>query len=113
MIRIKRAYDPPAPEDGVRVLVDRLWPRGLRKAEARIDWWARELAPSTELRTWFGHDPAKYEAFVRRYRDELAGSEALDRLRALADAGETVTLVYAARDEAHNNAQALRALLTS
>lgn len=113
MIEIKRAYDPPAPEDGARVLVDRLWPRGLRKFEARIDWWARALAPSAELRTWFGHDPEKYETFARRYRDELAGSEALDRLRALADAEETVTLVYAARDEAHNNARALRALLTS
>ena len=106
MIRTKRVYDPPAPEDGTRVLVDRLWPRGLAKEESRIDWWAKELAPSDKLRRWFGHSPPRYREFVERYKSELNGGDAVARLLALAER-ENVTLVYAARDTRHNNARAL------
>ncbi len=112
-IRLKRAYDPPAPDDGVRILVDRLWPRGLRKADAVIDRWEKEIAPSAALRRWFGHDPARWDEFRRRYRDELSGrAVALDEIRALARDGR-VTLVYAARDERHNHALVLRDMLAS
>jgi uncharacterized protein YeaO (DUF488 family) len=90
--------------------VDRLWPRGVSKDDARIDWWARELAPSDKLRRWFGHAPPRYREFVERYRLELDSGEAVSRLRALATE-ETVTLVYAARDERHNNARALVEIL--
>jgi uncharacterized protein YeaO (DUF488 family) len=110
MIRTKRVYEPPVPEDGVRVLVDRLWPRGVSKENAKIEWWARELAPSDRLRRWFGHAPPRYREFVERYRAELDGSDAIARLKALADR-KTVTLVYAARDERHNNARALVEIL--
>ena len=110
-VRIKRIYDDPAPDDGARVLVDRLWPRGLTKAKAAIDRWDKEVAPSTALRQWFGHDPARWDEFRRRYREELsAEGEACDRLRALAETGP-VTLLYGARDEAHNQAVALRDML--
>src|SRR5512136_2455048 len=98
MMRTKRVYEPPFPEDGVRVLVDRLWPRGVSKEDARIEWWARELAPSDKLRRWFGHAPPRYREFVDRYRAELESSEAVSRLKVLAAKG-TVTLVYSARDE--------------
>ena len=82
-VRVKRAYEPRSPEDGTRVLVDRLWPRGLRKADAAIDCWMKEIAPSTELRRWFGHDPSRWEEFQHRYRTELsARPELLDKLRA-------------------------------
>jgi len=108
MIRTKRIYEEPSADDGLRVLVDRLWPRGISKEEARIDRWEKDLAPTTELRRWFGHDPAKWEEFLRRYRAELEGKEeALARLRGEANDG-TVTLLYAARDEEHNNAVALK-----
>ena len=110
MIRTKRVYEPPAPEDGIRVLVDRLWPRGVSKEEARIDWWARELAPPDKLRRWFGYAPPRYRQFVERYRLELNSGEAAARLKELA-ARQTVTLVYAARDERHNNARALVEIL--
>jgi uncharacterized protein YeaO (DUF488 family) len=110
MIRTKRVYEPPVPEDGVRVLVDRLWPRGVSKEEARIDWWARELAPSDKLRRWFSHSPPRYREFVDRYRAELNSGAAVARLKALAAEG-TVTLVYSARDERHNNARALVEIL--
>ena len=110
-IRIKRAYLPPSPDDGVRALVDRLWPRGLRKTEAGIDLWLKDLAPSTELRRWFGHDPRRWEEFCRRYRAELAlRAELLDELRAIARKG-ALTLVFAARDELHNQAVVLRDVL--
>jgi uncharacterized protein YeaO (DUF488 family) len=110
-IRLKRAYDRPEPQDGARVLVDRLWPRGLRKAEAGIDRWLKEIAPSAELRRWFGHDPERWEEFQRRYRAELAGhADLLDQLRETARDGR-VTLVYAARDELHNDAVVLRDVL--
>jgi uncharacterized protein YeaO (DUF488 family) len=110
MVRTKRVYEPPAPEDGARVLVDRLWPRGLVKEDAKIDWWARELAPSDKLRRWFGHAPPRYRDFVERYRQELNSGAAVAKLKALA-AAQTVTLVYAARDERHNNARALVEIL--
>lgn len=110
-VRIKRAYEPPAPEDGTRVLIDRLWPRGIKKGELAIDQWNKELAPSTALRQWFGHDPALWEEFGQRYAAELKPhADAMDALRTLARQG-TVTLVYGAHDEAHNNAVALRTLL--
>ena len=108
MIRIKRVYEEPSEDDGLRVLVDRLWPRGISKANAKVDRWEKDLAPTTELRRWFGHDPAKWEEFLRRYRAELEGKEeALARLRGEANDG-TVTLLYAAKDEEHNNAVALK-----
>jgi uncharacterized protein YeaO (DUF488 family) len=110
-IRLKRAYEPLSPEDGMRVLVDRLWPRGLRKADAAIDCWLKEIAPSSELRRWFGHDPSRWEEFERRYRAELSSRpELLDKLRALAKQG-ALTLVYSAHDEDHNDAVVLRGLL--
>ena len=98
-IRVRRAYDPPSPDDGARVLVDRVWPRGLRKDAARLDEWAKDAAPSTELRKWYGHDPAKFDEFRRRYLDELSGSaqrKELGRLRTMAAAGP-VTLITATR----------------
>jgi uncharacterized protein YeaO (DUF488 family) len=111
-VRIKRAYLPPSPDDGVRALVDRLWPRGLHKTQAAIDRWLKDLAPSTELRQWFGHDPRRWEEFCRRYRAELASrAEQLDELRAIARRGP-LTLVFAARDELHNQAVVLREVLS-
>lgn len=110
-IRIKRAYDPPSRDDYARVLVDRLWPRGIKKEALALDQWAKELAPSTKLRQWFDHDPARWQEFRRRYAVELRPhAEFLDTLRTLARKG-TVTLVYGAHDEAHNNAVALREFL--
>ncbi|WP_345249603.1 DUF488 domain-containing protein [Pigmentiphaga soli] len=108
---MKRAYEPAGPDDGVRILVDRLWPRGLSKAKAALDDWMKDIAPSTELRQWFGHDPERWTEFQRRYRAELRQhAEQLERIRALAKAG-TVTLVYGARDEAHNDAVVLKKVL--
>lgn len=110
-VRIKRIYEPADPGDGYRVLIDRLWPRGVAKDQAHVDEWARDLAPSGELRRWFGHDPSRFEQFARRYRAELAAqTDALDALRARAR-DQTVTIVFAARDEAHSNAAVLAALL--
>ncbi len=112
-IRIKRAYEPPSGDDGLRVLVDRLWPRGLRRQEAAIDLWRKELAPSAELRIWFGHDPGRWDEFRRRYLAELAPKAALlDEIRRSA-AGRRLTLIYAAKDEAHNQAVVLRDLLAA
>jgi uncharacterized protein YeaO (DUF488 family) len=110
-VRIKRAYEPAEASDGYRVLIDRLWPRGISKQRARLDEWARELGPSADLRRWFGHDPARFDEFRRRYRDELkAQEEKLRELRRHARAG-TLTLVYAARDTEHNDAVVLAELL--
>ena len=107
-ISIRRAYDPAQPDEGRRVLVDRLWPRGLGRETLALDRWLREIAPSDALRYWFDHDPAKWEAFRDRYRDELDANPAPVReLRQLTKAGP-VTLIYAARDASHNNAVALR-----
>lgn len=110
-VKLKRAYESPTDSDGKRVLVDRLWPRGVRKTDAAIDYWAKELAPSTELRKWFAHDPSRWEEFRRRYVAEIeAHREEFDRLRDLALEGP-ITLVYAAHDETHNDAVVLRELL--
>lgn len=107
-IRIKRAYEPASPGDGTRILVDRLWPRGVKKADARIAQWFKEVAPSNELRKWFGHDPARWEEFRRRYESELATKrDLLGQLRELAKRAP-LTLVYSAHDEAHNQAIVLR-----
>jgi uncharacterized protein YeaO (DUF488 family) len=109
-VTIKRAYVSPTAADGTRVLIDRLWPRGVTKAEAAIDLWLKDVAPSTALRRWFGHDPAKWQEFRKRYQAELEGSQALAELQALVRKGH-VTLVYSAKDEAHNDAVVLRQLL--
>ena len=112
MIRTKRIYDPATRKDGCRVLVDRIWPRGVSRQRAQISDWLQAVAPSTDLRRWFGHDPEKWTEFVRRYRRELRQQPSeLSRLRALVRTQRVVTLVYAARDEHHNNAVALRQLL--
>ncbi len=112
-IVLKRVYDEPDPGDGTRVLVERLWPRGLSKERAHVDVWLKEIAPSRELRTWYGHDPEKFAEFRRRYEIELAsqtGQAALARLRGLVKQGP-VTLVFAAHDTEHTNAVVLRDLL--
>ena len=109
-VALKRAYEAPAKSDGKRVLVDRLWPRGLTREKAAIDLWLREVAPSNELRKWFGHDPEKWPEFERRYRAELKGSPALMELRELSRQGD-ITLLYAARDRLHNEALVLKQIL--
>jgi len=112
-VQVRRVYDEPAPRDGARVLVDRLWPRGLRKDAAHLDEWAKDVAPSTELRKWYAHDPAKFAEFCRRYTAELATGApraALDQLAARAAAGP-VTLLTATRDAAHSEAAVLAGLL--
>jgi uncharacterized protein YeaO (DUF488 family) len=110
-VRLKRAYEPASASDGERILIDRIWPRGITREEAQLDEWARELAPSTELRRWFAHDPARFEDFRRRYTAELAAPEGkLRELRRRARAG-TVTLVYGARDAEHNDAVVLAEIL--
>ncbi len=108
---MKRAYDPAAAEDGYRVLIDRLWPRGVSRERAQLDGWERELPPSTELRTWFGHDASRFEEFRRRYVKELQSERSrLSVLRCVARKG-TLTLVYAARDTEHNDAVVLAEVL--
>ncbi|MDY5240991.1 DUF488 domain-containing protein [Alistipes senegalensis] len=111
-IRIKRVYEAPAPDDGCRVLVDKLWPRGVRKAALQYDVWAREIAPSAELRTWYHADPAaRWPEFRRRYTEELRNSQAVrDFVREIADAG-TVTLLYASKNAAENHALVLQEYL--
>jgi uncharacterized protein YeaO (DUF488 family) len=110
-VKLKRAYEPPAAGDGMRILVDRLWPRGVTKKRAAIDQWMKEIAPSTELRKWFGHDPDRWDEFRRRYAKEVhKNSDLLDRLRSFARHGP-ITLVYSARDETHNDAVELRRLI--
>lgn len=110
-VRLKRAYESPARGDGTRVLIERLWPRGVKKADAALDQWMKDVAPSTALRQWFGHDPARWPEFRRRYQAELRAQNAqLDELRALARKG-TLTLIYSARDEEHNGAIVLREIL--
>ncbi len=111
VIRIKRAYDAPAREDGYRVLVDRLWPRGLAKAKAKLDEWDKDIAPSPALRVWFDHDPERFAEFSRRYRAELAcNPDGVARLRAFA-VKAALTLVYAAKDPACNHALVLQEFL--
>lgn len=112
MVKIKRVYEPAAPSDGFRVLVDRLWPRGVSKQKAGVDLWLKEIAPSEALRKWFGHDPGRWGQFQTRYRRELRAREgAVQQLQAALKQHGTITLLYSARDERHNNAVALRAFL--
>lgn len=110
-LKIKRVYEDPEKHDGTRVLIDRLWPRGLTKERAAVDLWLKEIAPTTELRKWFGHDPEKWTEFKKRYRTELkANAEQVTMLRSAMKKG-TVTLVYGAKDEEHNDAVVLHEFL--
>jgi uncharacterized protein YeaO (DUF488 family) len=110
-VKLKRAYDPPAASDGARILIDRVWPRGVNKANAAIDQWDRSIAPSTMLRNWFEHDPARWQEFRRRYANEIhRHREQLDELRARAQSGR-ITLVFGAHDRIHNHAIVLRDIL--
>src|SRR5262249_26765113 len=112
-VRIKRAYEEPAPDDGYRVLVDRLWPRGARKEALAIEAWSKDVAPSDELRRWFGHDEERWRAFAGRYREELAHEPAVSVVDELAARArrQTITLVFGAKDEAHNQAVVLREVI--
>jgi uncharacterized protein YeaO (DUF488 family) len=111
MIQLKRVYEKPSRKDGVRILVDRLWPRGLSKERAAVKLWLKDAAPSTELRKWFGHDPTKWKQFQSRYRNELRSKkEALNLLKQKCEK-HTVTLLYGARDEKHNEALVLKNIL--
>ena len=107
-IKLKRAYAQPSQYDGYRILVDRLWPRGFTRETLKIDQWMREVAPSDALRKWFSHDPKKWEDFLKRYKEELNTNEAFQKLVELVKNKETVTLVYSAKDEEHNQAVALK-----
>jgi uncharacterized protein YeaO (DUF488 family) len=111
MIQLKRVYEEPSQKDGFRILVDRLWPRGLTKARAAVDLWLKDVAPSAELRKWFGHDPAKWKQFQVRYRKELReNKDALELLKQKSKE-HTVTLLFGARDEEHNEALVLKKIL--
>lgn len=112
-IAVKRVYEPAAKTDGYRVLVDRLWPRGIKKEDAALDVWAKDLAPSTALREWFGHDPARWEGFRHRYASELDSRASFWKPLAVQAERHRVTLVYGARDEEHNQAVALKMYLDS
>lgn len=107
-MRIKRVYDDAEDSDGYRILVDRIWPRGMTKAAARVDEWLKEAGPSTELRKWFGHVPERFDEFASRYREELHAGSALERLKEAAGEHDVVTLVYSAKDTLHNQAVVLR-----
>ena len=111
MIQLKRVYDPPARDDGMRILVDRLWPRGLKRAEAKIDVWLKDIAPSAELRRWFGHETAKWPEFRQRYRAELVTNPALPAFRDMVRCHAPITLVFGAKDTDRNNAVVLRDLM--
>lgn len=112
-ITIKRAYESPADEDGVRVLVDRVWPRGVSRDKLKLDAWCKDISPTAELRKWFGHNPAKWDEFRQRYEAELkANTPALDDLREQTGTSKKLTLVYSAKDEEHNQAIVLRDFLT-
>ncbi|MCR5076574.1 MAG: DUF488 domain-containing protein [Prevotella sp.] len=110
-MNIKRAYAPAEEADGYRILVDRLWPRGISKEKAKVDLWMKAVAPSNELRRWFCHDPQRFPEFARRYQEELVSGGALDELRAVLAAHPAATLLFAAHDEEHNNAVVLLSLL--
>jgi uncharacterized protein YeaO (DUF488 family) len=111
-VQVKRAYDPPSASDGVRVLVDRLWPRGLSKTKAAIDLWVKDIAPSVNLRRWFNHDPSRWSEFVKRYSEELDKKQAAVSALIGAVRRGRVTLLFGARDPRHNNAVALHTYLT-
>jgi uncharacterized protein YeaO (DUF488 family) len=112
MVKIKRIYDPASPDDGKRIYIDRLWPRGMKKEEVEIDEWLKDISPSDSLRKWFGHDASKYAEFKRRYTKELEKhSEILERIRKEAKK-ETVTLLFSAKDVEHNNATVLEEVLS-
>ena len=113
MIRLKRAYDEPSKQDGMRILVERLWPRGVSKEKAAVDLWLKDLAPSTELRKWYGHDPEKWDEFRKRYGWELDANKTEDfrKLKNHIRDQKRITLVYGAKDEVHNNAVALKDFL--
>jgi len=112
-IAIKRIYEEPAPGDGARILVDRLWPRGVSKERAKLDLWLKDIAPSTELREWFGHDPKKWIEFQKKYKIELANNEEpVAELKKIIRQNNTATLLYAAKDEEHNEAAVLKNLLS-
>jgi len=111
-IKTKRIYEEHSDADGYRVLVDRLWPRGIKKENAHIDLWLKEVAPSNELRKWFAHDPEKWKQFQAKYKAELKDSPALVELKSAIRANKTLTLLYGAKDEEHNQAVALKEFLT-
>ena len=112
MIKIKRVYDSPAKDDDFRILVDRLWPRGLTKEKAKVDLWLKEIAPSNDLRNWFAHDPKKWQEFKSKYRAELKNKpELLAKIKQIEKEKGTVTFLYSAKDEEHNNAVALKVIL--
>lgn len=110
-VQLKRIYEEPTASDGYRVLVDRLWPRGVSKEKAALDVWLKEVGPSNNLRQWFGHDPAKFEEFAKRYQAELADNLALNELQQIVRAHNVVTLLYGAHDSEHNQAKVLASLL--
>jgi uncharacterized protein YeaO (DUF488 family) len=110
-LKIKRVYDAPARDDGYRVLVDRLWPRGVSKQKAALDDWMKDIAPSPELRTWFGHKPERFEEFALKYQEELRGNPAVDELRGVITQHKDVTLLYGARDPKINHAAVLKDFL--
>lgn len=111
MVKVKRIYEPPSPDDGKRILVDRLWPRGIKREEAGIDDWLKEIAPSNELRKWFSHDPAKWKEFRERYKKELKNKyDLIGKIRGESKKGR-VTLLFSARDEKRNNAVVLKEVI--
>jgi uncharacterized protein YeaO (DUF488 family) len=112
LIKIKRVYDPPSNDDGSRILVDRLWPRGMSKEKAKLDFWIKEIAPTNELRHWYGHEPENWEEFQKRYEKELESKQDLiDQIKKTEDVKGTVTLVYSSAEKKRNNAAALKELL--
>lgn len=111
MLKIKRVYEEPSGEDGYRVLTERLWPRGVSKERAALDKWLKSIAPSHDLRKWFDHDPNKWEEFKERYRRELFGSEAVNEILEILKEHDTVTMVYASKDEEHNSTVLLKEFL--
>ncbi len=112
MVKIKKIYDPVSSDDGKRILIDRLWPRGIKKENAKIDEWLKDVAPSDELRKWFSHDPSKYQEFKKRYGKELEKKlELLERIKKEAKK-ETLTLLFSAKDTEHNNATVLKEILS-
>lgn len=112
-IPIKRVYEPYSPDDGYRILIDRLWPRGLTKEKAKIDLWLKSIAPSNELRKWFGHDPEKWSEFQKKYKAEIeANTESVSTLKKALKEQKVVTFIYSAKDELHNDAVVLQAVFS-